>query len=347
MDPFHYKNGGYRIIVDAVPPKYTKTGNGIQPEILTGVTLNIHDSFDFTVQLTEEAVVKKGWDVNRTFLLLSSGMKAYYLKGSGTDKWTFHMDIPGGVDKEAPLLKVIALSHDNANGVDTHVLQDYAGNMLMQPANYEGIFVSADGGESSNVNSKIDWARLSIDNTKPVISFHYESGGADDETYRNNGKVTIDANDPQLLVPALDPEEAGTSRPSKGIYRPSNMTGTSSPAVGLVYYMWSRQLTDPFADKASDHFAAVKRYALTARQPGEDLYPGEFAGLSLQIANNKTNLIALPQEALTDDGSGEWYLHTWTADMSWDSARELMQYEKKSYIADHPDEYEDWIDSAP
>lgn len=59
VDPFNYKSGGYRVIVDAVRPKYTKVGNGIQPEILTGVTLNEGDIIDFTVQMTEEAVVKK------------------------------------------------------------------------------------------------------------------------------------------------------------------------------------------------------------------------------------------------------------------------------------------------
>ncbi|WP_248930532.1 hypothetical protein [Paenibacillus hamazuiensis] len=353
INPFDYEKGGYRVIVDAVPPKYTKVGNGIQPEILTGVTLNNNDSIDFTVQFTEEAIVKTGWDVEKTFLLLNNGMKAYYVPddtgktGSGTDKWRFHLDIPDGVDIEAPLLKVIALSHDNVNGADKNVLQDYAGNMLVQPANYDGVFVDPDGGETANVNSKIDWAQLSIDNTKPVISYHFESGGASDTEYKKNGKITIDANDPQLIVPDLDPEDPKATRPSKGIYRPSNMTGTGSPAVGLVYYWWSNKPDDPFATKSGDHFAAVKRYSLAAKQPRDDLYPGEFTNFNFSTANNKTNLIPLPAEALTSDGSGEWYLHTWTADMTWDSARELMQYAKmKNYINEHPAEYKGWKDEA-
>ncbi|NOU99808.1 hypothetical protein [Paenibacillus planticolens] len=358
VNPFDYEHGGYRAIVDAVRPKYSKTGNGIQPEILTGSTLNNNDSFDFTVQLTEEAVVKTGWDVRKTFLLMNNGMKAYYVSGEGTDKWVFHLSIPGGVNIETPLLKAIALTNDAnvinpATGMpkDTNVLQDYAGNLLIQPANYNGIFVDPeDGLESSNVNSKIDWAQLAIDNTKPTVSYRYEPGGATDATYQKNGKMTIDANDATIIVPSLDPVGPGEARPSRGIYRPSNMTGSSSPAVGLVYYWWSQSQADPFESKDSDHFAAVKRYSLTGKQPGEDLYPGEFANMSFSSANNKTNLIVLPTEAFAEENSGLWYLHTWTADMTWDTARELMQYEKKKSFMQDPAnqaQYEAWKAEAP
>ncbi|GAA4842705.1 hypothetical protein GCM10023310_20730 [Paenibacillus vulneris] len=357
VDPFNYKEGGFRVIVDAVRPKYTKVGNGIQPEILTGVTLNRNDGFDFTVQLTEEAIVKTGWEADQTYLLLNNGMKAKYISGDKTDKWTFHLDIPDGVNIEAPLLKVIALTHENQvidpatnQNKDTNVLQDYAGNMLIQPANYDDIFTDPEDGEdASKVNSKIDWAQLSIDNTNPEVSYRYEAGGATDKIYQKSGKVTIDANDPPLIVPSLDPNQPGEIRPSKGIYRPSNMTGSSAPAVGLVYYMWSQSPNDPFAGKEADHFAAVKRFSLKAKQPGEDLYPGDaFKDIKLSVANNKTNLIAVPSEALAEEKSGEWYLHTWTADMTWDSARELMQYQKKQkYVESHPEQYEAWKAEAP
>ncbi|WP_079912355.1 Ig-like domain repeat protein [Paenibacillus sp. 32352] len=357
VDPFNYKEGGFRVIVDAVRPKYTKVGNGIQPEILTGVTLNRNDGFDFTVQLTEEAKVKTGWKADQTYLLLNNGMRAKYVSGDKTDKWTFKLKIPDGVDIEAPLLKVIALTHENQvidpatnQNKDTNVLQDYAGNMLIQPANYDDIFTDPEDGEdASKVNSKIDWAQLSIDNTNPEVSYRYEAGGATDKIYQKSGKVTIDANDPPLIVPPLDPNQPGEIRPSRGIYRPSNMTGSSAPAVGLVYYMWSQSPNDPFAGKEADHFAALKRYSLKAKQPGEDLYTeGLQKDIKLNVANNKTNLIAVPSEALAEEKSGEWYLHTWTADMTWDSARELMQYQKKQkYVESHPEQYEAWKAEAP
>lgn len=348
VDPFNYKSGGYRVIVDAVRPKYTKVGNGIQPEILTGVTLNEGDVIDFTVQMTEEAVVKKGWATAQTFLRFNNGMKAYYTGGSNTKNWTFRMIVPGGKEVEAPLLKVIALSHDSkGDNTDINVIQDYAGNLLFQPANYDGEHVD---GDTSLVNSKIDWANLSIDNTLPIIGYRYETGGGSNTTYQKKGKVTIDANDPAVKVPSLDPivEDQGKDRPSRGIYRPSNMTGSASPSVGLVYYLWSQSPADPFASVAVDNYAALKRYALSAKQPSEELYPNEFQEIKLQVANNKTNLLAPPAEAFTSENSGEWYLHTWTADMTWDSARELKQYElKQQYVREHDEQYKAWLAEAP
>ncbi|WP_144027182.1 DUF5011 domain-containing protein [Paenibacillus sp. FSL R7-0273] len=348
VDPFNYKSGGYRVIVDAVRPKYTKVGNGIQPEILTGVTLNEGDIIDFTVQMTEEAVVKKGWITAQTFLRFNNGMKAYYTGGSNTKNWTFRMTVPGGTAVEAPLLKVIALSHDaKGDNTDINVIQDYAGNLLFQPANYDGEHVD---GDTSLVNSKIDWANLSIDNTLPIIGYRYETGGGSNTTYQKKGKVTIDANDPAVKVPALDPIAAdrGLDRPSRGIYRPSNMTGSASPSVGLVYYLWSQNPADPFASVADDNYAALKRYALSAKQPSEELYPDEFQDIKLQVANNKTNLLTPPAEAFTSENSGEWYLHTWTADMTWDSARELKQYElKQQYVREHDEQYKAWLAEAP
>ncbi|MFD0959307.1 Ig-like domain repeat protein [Paenibacillus chungangensis] len=344
VNPFDYDNSGYRIIVDAVAPKYTKTGNGIQPEILTGVVLNKNDSITFTLQFTEEVVVKRGWNLAQTYLLFSNGMKAYYEQGEGTKTWTFTIGLNEAKSLETPLLKAIALTHDN-KGTDTNVLQDYAGNMLIQPANHDGVHQD---GDESLLNSKIDWADLSIDQTPPDIAFRFEQGGATASQYEKNGRVTIDATDPNLLVPPLDPVNTGMLRPSKGVYRPSNMTGDQSPAVGLVYYYWSQDGNEPFAGKVGDRFAAIKRYALAAKQPREELYPGEFNLLNLSVVNNKTNLLSPPDEARLPENSGPWYLHAWTADMSWDSARELMQYEKmKSFVQENPAQYAAWKAELP
>ncbi|WP_249897919.1 hypothetical protein [Paenibacillus sp. PK3_47] len=358
VNPFDYDRKGFRVIVDAVRPKYSKTANGIQPEILTGVTLNKGDVIDFTLQLTEEAVIKNGWDEKKTFILFNNGMKAYYVTGKNTKNWTFRMTVPDGLTVETPLLKAIAVSNDAKGGslpvdMDTDVIQDYAGNLMIQPANYDGIheekIAGIEGGDFSLANSKIDWANLFIDNTKPIIGYRYEAGGASNTEYKNKGKITIDANDPSIKVPSLDPTVAdrGTERPSRGIYRPSNMSDSASPSVGLVYYWWSQDKADPFASVSGDNYAALKRYALAAKQPSEELYPGQFENVQLSIVNNKTNLLSPPEEAFETDNSGEWYLHTWTADMTWDSARELMQYEKKeAYVKTHQAQYDAWIAEA-
>ncbi|NOU80980.1 hypothetical protein GC101_19140 [Paenibacillus sp. LMG 31459] len=358
-NPFDFDRGGFRVIVDAVRPKYSKTANGIQPEILTGVTLNKGDVIDFTLQMTEEAIAKTGWDEKKTFILFNNGMKAYYVAGKNTRNWSFRMTVPDGLTVETPLLKAIAVSNDAKGGslpinMDTDVIQDYAGNLMIQPANFDGIheekIPNIDGGDFSLANSKIDWANLFIDNTKPIIGYRFEAQGASDTAYSKKGKVTIDANDPSIKVPHLDPTEAdrGAERPSRGIYRPSNMSAEASPSVGLVYYWWSQDKADPFASVAGDNNAALKRYALSAKQPSEELYPGEFQNVQLSVVNNKTNLLSPPPEAFEAGNSGEWYLHTWTADMTWDSARELMQYEKKkAYVASHQSQYDAWIAEAP
>ncbi|RKN82022.1 hypothetical protein [Paenibacillus ginsengarvi] len=357
----------YRVIIDAVAPKYSKVGNGIQPEIVTGATVNGKDVLDFTVQFSEDVVPRDDrngspYAPGGMYLLFNNGMRAYYYAGDDNDNLgyntknvRFRMVVPDGVTVEVPLLKVLALTHDWKDAAypadsqylnkDKNVIQDYAGNLLIQPANYYGIHVD---GDTSNVNSKIDWAKLSVDNTKPLIGFHYESDGATDAVYKQRGKITIDADDPAVKVPVIDPEydaAANFERPSRGIYRPFNMSGPASPAIGLVYYTWTRSVDDPLASVPLDHYAAVKRYSLTAKQPREDLYDGKaaFANLNLNVANNKTNMIAPPAEAYTSEGSGTWYLHAWTADMTWDTARELMQYEKmKKFKTDNSTQYEAW-----
>ncbi|WP_158606630.1 Ig-like domain repeat protein [Paenibacillus ginsengarvi] len=346
VNPFDYDHGGYRIIVDAVPPQYTLTGNGITPEILTGLVLNDGDEIEFTVQLTEDTIVKEGWSAEGLYLLLSNGMKAKYVAepntGPNTKLWKFKMAIPAGEAVNTPLLKVIALTHE-AKGTDTGVIQDYSGNLLMDEAN-------KDRTESSNPSqavpyTKIDRSQLTVDNTPPEIGFRYSPAGVTGSVYAKAGKIAIDANDPAINVPALDPDQSSATRPSKGIYRPINMTGTTpgdTPEVGLVYYTWSRSPLDPFLGKEGDHFAAIKRYSLTAEQPGEALYPGNT--VSLMVANNKTNMIEPPAGALEPENSGAWYLHSWTADMSWDSARELTQYGKmKAFKTANAALWQGWV----
>ncbi|TBL79544.1 hypothetical protein [Paenibacillus thalictri] len=346
VNPFDYNHGGYRIIVDAVPPQYNLTGNGITPEIPSGLVLNEGKEIEFTVQLTEDTVVKDGLSTEGLYLLFNNGMKAKYAAqentGPNTKLWKFKMTIPVGLNVETPLLKAIALTHE-AKGTDTGVIQDYAGNLLMDEANKDRA-PSQDPSQAVPY-TKIDWANLSIDNTPPEIGFRYSPAGVSGTVYGKSGKITIDATDPDIKVPALDPDRSVDKRPSKGIYRPGNMTGVQpgqSPEVGLVYYTWSQSPADPFAGKEEDRFAAIKRYSLTAKQPGEDLYPGNT--VTLKVVNNKTNTIEPPAAALTEENSGAWYLHTWTADMTWDSARELMQYGKmKAFKAANAANFNGWI----
>lgn len=287
--------GTYRTFIDARPPRYSLTKNGIQPDILTGLVLNKNDKIDFTVNFNEKVIPQ--YSANGTELAFNNGMKAVYVSGNNTETWKFSATI--GAGQEASLLDVTGLQHSSKQS-DGGVLKDYADNLLMEAA------------------KSIAWAGLSVDNTSPVINYVYEPGGATDELYRRNGKITLNAVDPDI-----------NGKASKGIYR-ANGNGS-----GLVYYMWSRSSNNPFASKAGDNYAALKRYSLTAKQPSEELYTNEFEDITIQVANNGETLES-------PDTLGIWYLHTWTADMTWDSARQIMQYNKGSaeraaYLAAHPE----------
>jgi hypothetical protein len=287
--------GTYRTIIDARVPKYSLTKNGIQPDILTGLVLNKNDTIDFTVNLNEKLISQ--YSIEGTELAFNNGMKAAYVGGNNTETWKFSATIGSG--QEISALDVTGLQHSSKQS-DGSVLKDYADNFLTEAA------------------KSIKWAGLSVDNTSPVINYVYEPGGATDELYRKAGKITLNA---------VDPDIAGQA--SKGIYR---VNGNGS---GLVYYMWSRSSADPFASKAADNYAAIKRYSLTAKQPSEDLYTNEFKDITLQVANNG-------ETTTPPDSEGIWYLHTWAADMTWDSARQIMQYNKGSgaradYLTAHPE----------
>lgn len=295
--------GTFRTIIDARVPQYSASRNGVQPEVLTGLVLNKGDVVDFTVYLNEQ-VISAFTPTEDTRLKFANGLTAAYVGGQNTNTWTFRMTVPDGKSIETSLLETAALEHASNPG-DGKALTDYAGNVLTEPV------------------KKIDWAGLSVDNTAPEVNFVYENQDGEiipEGQYVGNGSFTINAFDPDL-----------NGQTSKGLFRP----GSGS---GLVYYVLNQSPNDPFAGQ-NDNFAAVKRYSLTQKQPSEELYTSGFQDVVLSAGQNGVKV------ELPDDGTGlngNWYLHTWTADMSWDSARQRMQYDKGSseraaYLAQHPD----------
>ncbi len=298
-----YRTGTYRTIIDAREPKYSASRNGVQPEVLTGLVLNKGDVVDFTVNLNEQ-VVSAYAPTENTQLKFTNGMTAAYVSGQNTNTWTFRMTVPAGQTIETALLETAALEHLSNPG-DGKALTDYAGNLLVEPV------------------KSIGWAGLSVDNTAPQVNFVYENQDGEvipEGQYVGNGSFTVNAFDPQLN---------GTD--SQGLFRP----GSGS---GLVYYILNQDPSDPFAGQ-NDNFAAVKRYSLTQKQPSEELYPSGFGNIELSAAQNGAK-IELPGDP--SQLNGNWYLHVWTADMSWDSARQRMQYDKGSaeraaYLAQYPE----------
>lgn len=296
-------SGTYRTIIDARPPKYSAVKNGVQPNILTGLVLNHSNTVSFNVNVSKNLISSK-LPTEDTRLSFNNGMTASYVSGSNTDTWTFQATVPQGTGVETALLNTSALEHASDPG-DGKALWDYAHNYLTEAV------------------KSIDWAGLSIDNTAPEVNYLYKNERGVEvpaNQHVKNGSITINAYDPNL-----------NGQPSKGLFRP----GAGS---GLVYYWLSKSPEDPFAGK-NDNYAAVKRYSLTQKQPSEDLYASGLDDVVLGVAENGTTITLPPEAAGTNE---TWYLHTWTADMSWDSARQLMQYDKGStqrneYLAQHPD----------
>ncbi len=299
-------NGTYRTIIDARPPVYSPVKNGVQPEILTGLVLNKGDTIDFSVNLNEKVISALN-PASGIRLAFNNGMVATYISGSNTETWKFKADIPNDTGSEISRLEVTALEHDSKTG-DGNVIWDYAQNYLTEAV------------------KSISWADISVDNTPPNINYIFRNENnsiVEGSKFVKSGNITINAQDPLIKGSA-----------SKGIYRPGSTPG----ATGLVYYMWSKSAANPFEGK-NDNFAAVKRYSLTSKQPSEDLYNSGYGDIQLGVTNN-LNTMELPAEA--KGKSENWYLHTWTSDMTWDSAIQLMQYEKGSaqreaYIAGNPD----------
>ena len=257
--------------------------------------------------------------------------------------------IPDGDAAEATLLKVIAVLNTaqgepnggkgpnssgsdyaaRSYGFDGRSITDYVGNMMVERANADP------GNNSKQINSFTGWAGLTVDNTVPNVTFRYMPYGsgsmtcpADENSWGQAVTVYTSATDPDVRVADYDPDysSANTLRPSKGIYRPDNTTGSAGSAVGLIFYTWTRS---PEAPGTGENFEAVKRYSLTGEQPGTvsgKAYASEWQDYTLTMANNYYNILP-PDEAMTSAGDGAWYLHVWTADMTWDSARQLMQYE--------------------
>ncbi|WP_274366033.1 hypothetical protein [Paenibacillus thermotolerans] len=296
-------SGTYRTFIDARPPTYSAVKNGVQPNILTGLVLNKGNTVTFNVNVSKKLISSKS-PTEDTRLTFSNGMTASYASGSNTDTWTFQATVPGGREVETALLNTSALEHASDPG-DGKALWDYAHNYLAESV------------------KSIAWAGLSIDNTAPEVNYVYRNEHEVEVPagqHVNNGSITINAYDPDL-----------NGQPSKGLFRP----GAGS---GLVYYWLSKSPEDPFAVK-NDHYAAVKRYSLTQKQPSEDLYASGYEDVVLGVAENGVTITLPPEAAGTNE---TWYLHTWTADMTWDSARQLMQYEKGSaqradYLVQHPD----------
>lgn len=348
VNPFAF----YDVIVDAEPPTYSKTMNGIYPDILTKLVLGKNDELITQVNFSESVQVKKyfadrtptEWKASETYVHFNNDIKSYYVSGDGTKTWKFKTVFEDKPEIETPLLKVVALANDSHtttdpwafadteahNLGDTYVITDYVGNPLRERVNIPDTATATESDEAPSIQSSINWAQLSLDNTPPEIAFDFPTTGASDKRWAKMGGLSFNATDAQLPIPQLDPTYNATSnfqKPSMGIFRPSNPSeDDGNQKAGLVYYIWSQEETVPEVLTA-DNYALVKKYSLTGTQP-EGFQGDDKKKESLLVANNFSTSIIPPPEAYLPENSGVWYLHAFTSDMTWDTARQRIQYQK-------------------
>lgn len=312
-------NSGFDFIIDAVTPTFSLTSNAVQPEILTDLVLNEGDSFDVLLQYSKTVKLRPyftdgtetGYAENTLEVVFTNGMTGTYKKGLGTKTLTFTVNVPGkDADVETENLELAAIrvaDPKNAGSyVTNEVLTDYVGNPLMEKVG------------DVTIGTSMSWAGLKVDNTPPVITIETQRVG-DVDYYRVNITDNRDV-------------EGGAS----GVYHVYNATSGPDNQKGLFYYLWVKgeeAKDQAIADLTADNYALVKRYSL-----GVSI---SDSGYELKAANNG-ELIEVTEEVRN---GGDWYLLVFTADMTWDSARQLIQYKKASYRTQPKTYYENLLEA--
>ncbi|MBR3559947.1 MAG: hypothetical protein IKN81_00195 [Oscillospiraceae bacterium] len=151
-------------------------------------------------------------------------------------------------------------------------------------------------------NTTMAWAKLQMDNTKPQVTI----------TQEGNGDYKINVTD------------TGGS----GVFHIDNATQGNNSASGVAYYVWASAAD---ADEVSKQFTAnnfekVKRFSLAPSDDDKVVVNGTTYRLSPVSAENGI----VPKK--TEEGV--WVLLVFASDMTWDSARQMIQYGKQNYLKD-------------
>ena len=280
----------YDFIIDAEPPTFSETSNGVQPEILTGLALNRNRDFYLTLNFSEgvqtrlyyEDGSQTGLTPTQTYLQFKPApgqtetFRAEYVDGNGTKSWKFHTTIPEGSQFDISAINTDRLY--NEKDKTNVIITDYVGNPLQDYSSSAAVF-------------PMDWAGLQIDNTPP-------------------SPIQITKSGKQYRITASDPTVNGSQ---SGIFAPVNTTSDSGTTdKSLVYYTWveASKLDKAIEDLTAQNYAIVKRASLVGN---DGTIPYNIFPL------NNGDVVSPP------DDEGEWVLLAFAADKTWDASRQLTQ----------------------
>ena len=358
-------NSGYNFIIDAVSPTYSKTSNAVQPDILSDLTLNKGDSFDIILNFSEVVKLRQfyddgsytGFDAKKLYLEFNNGLKAQYKDGIGTKRLVFNVSVPDMytltlTQPETWYATYSSYYTKNGDGSYTKIssgsapvwkentyysyVADVTGEQYLEirrmyvedTKGHQEVILSAVGGTNENptaesyvltdyvgnpmveyigkktnsYNTTMAWAKLQIDNTTPQLNLKREY----------DGSYTVNV------------IEAGS-----GVFHINNATSDGdSNSAGIIYYVWVDGEENAVAVKdafCANNFEKVKSYSLS---------PSDNDKVTVNGKTYQLNAASADSNLAHETESGDWYLVVFTADMTWDSARQLIQYGNSSYKTD-------------
>ena len=331
-------SSGFDFVIDAVTPTYSKTSNAVQPEILTDLVLNKGDSFDIYLNFSETVKLREffdngtetGYAPEDLYLKLNNGLIADYEGGIGTKQLHFIASVPDMYT----LLAVQPQTWDTTYG-NYYVKGDTGYTKVTgasapqwqrdtyysyiadssSPLEIEGIYV-----ETANAGSYILTDYVGNPLTEPI-------GVSSNGTNMNWAKLRVDNTAPEIEIKVLGDGsyQINVAETGSGVYHTSNTTSGNDNSAGIVYYVWvdgneqAQQVADAFK---ANNYQKVKAYSLIAGNDSKVTVGGKDYMLSATSAGGVS-----PAKT----GAGDWHLVVFTSDMTWDSARQLMQYSDASY----------------
>jgi len=303
-NPFTYANdahSGFDFVIDAVDPQFSSTSNPIQPNILTKLTLNKNDTFDIDLNFAKAVKLRMYFENGAKTGYLPENLEILFTNGM-TAKYK------SGIGTK---VLTFTVDVDGNESINTRTLEvkdlrvktgsGYATDKII--VDYVGNPLLQRLGNAS-IRTTMSGSNLTVDNTAPVIKIDR----ATDDSFRVN--VTDNMDDGA----------------KSAVFHVANATGEDNGS-GLFYYLWVNGEEDKekaIADLTANNYAMLKKASLGV--PIDEY--------SIKVSNNNA-VIDIPSEV---QNGGTWFLLVFSADMTWDSARQLIQYQKASYKT-KPDEY--------